>query len=138
MLGESTGDGAAGPIALDPSFWSGLGKPPGSKPKPLPQINASLALEVAEMTWRKEAIRELSLAVEMAKNVVSVPRLRAILPGDMTVQGSGTSEGTFDLSGTKLRETLAWLGIDATALPPERLKGLKASGKLKSAAGGLQ
>ena len=31
---------------------------PGSKPKPLPQINASLALEVAEMTWRKEAIRE--------------------------------------------------------------------------------
>jgi uncharacterized protein involved in outer membrane biogenesis len=113
-------------------------KPATPKPQPAPQVNASLALDVQEVTWRKEAIRDVSLAVEMVKNVVSVPRLRAVLPGDMTVQGSGMPEGTFDLSGTKLRQTLAWLGVDASAVPRERLQGLKASGKLKSAAGGLQ
>jgi len=46
------------------------------------------------MTWRKEAIREVSLALEMAKNVVSVPHIKATLPGDMTVQGGGTPDGT--------------------------------------------
>jgi uncharacterized protein involved in outer membrane biogenesis len=111
---------------------------PAGKPKPPPEINASLALEVAEMTWRQDTVREVSLALEMAKNVVSVPRLSATLPGDMTVQGSGAPDGTFNLSGAKLRETLAWLGIDAAAIPKDRLQGLKASGKLKSAAGGLQ
>src|SRR5262249_23579805 len=60
------------------------------------------------------------------------------LPGDMSVQGSGTPEGTFEFSGAKLRETLAWLGIDASAVPKERLQQLKASGKLKSVPGGLQ
>jgi len=126
-------------LLAKPGLLPALPKPaPGAKPTPPPQINASLSLDVAELTWRKEVVRELSLAVELAKNVVSVPRLRAVLPGDMTVQGSGMPEGTFDLSGNKLRETLAWLGIDAAALPKDRLTGLKANGKLKSAAGGLQ
>ena len=31
FMGAGAGDGATGPIALDPSFWTGLGKPPGSK-----------------------------------------------------------------------------------------------------------
>lgn len=31
IMGENAGDGSAGPIALDPSFWTGLGRPPGSK-----------------------------------------------------------------------------------------------------------
>src|SRR5258708_4770246 len=132
---------------LDLDKWLDLlGKPgllptppaPAGKPQPPTQVNASLAIDVAEMTWRKDTIREVSLALEMAKNVMSVPRLSATLPGDMTVRGSGTPEGSFNLSGAKLRETLAWLGIDATAIPKDRLQGLQASGKLKSAAGGLQ
>jgi uncharacterized protein involved in outer membrane biogenesis len=112
--------------------------PAADKPAPAPQINASLSIDIGEMTWRKEAIREVSIAVEMAKNVMSVPRLRMVLPGAMTVQGSGMPEGTFDVSGAKLRETLAWLGVDASAIPKERLQRLTANGKLKSAAGGLQ
>jgi len=32
-------------------------------------------------------------------------------------------EGTFNLSGDKLRETLTWLGIDAAAIPKDRLQG---------------
>lgn len=111
---------------------------PAGKPQPPPQVNASLAIDVAEMTWRKDAIREVSLALEMVKNVVSVPRLKATLPGDMTVQGGAMPDGTFNLSGEKLRETLTWLGIDAAAIPKDRLQGLKASGKLKSTAGAMQ
>jgi hypothetical protein len=74
----------------------------------------------------------------MVKNVVSVPRIRATLPGDMAVQGSGTPAGTFSLSGAKLRETLRWLGIDTAGIPKERLQGVKASCKMTSAAGSLQ
>jgi hypothetical protein len=110
----------------------------GAKPKPPPQVNASLSIDIQEMTWRKDLVRDVSVALEMAKNVLSVPRLKAVLPGDMMVQGSGMPEGTFELSGGKLRETLAWLGVDASGVPEGRLQSLKASGKLKSAAGGLQ
>jgi hypothetical protein len=111
---------------------------PAGKPRPPPQVNASLAIDVAELTWRKDTIREVSLALEMVKNVVSVPRLKATLPGEMTVQGGAMPDGTFILSGEKLRETLTWLGLDAAAIPKDRLHGLKASGKLKSAAGAMQ
>ncbi len=31
FLGENPGDGATGPIVLDPSFWVGVGRPPGSR-----------------------------------------------------------------------------------------------------------
>ena len=114
-------------------------KPPaGAKPAPPTQLNASLSIDVQEMTWRKEAVHDVSLAVEVAKNVLSVPRFRAMLPGDMTVQGSGMPEGTFELSGGKLRETLTWLGVDTSGVPAGRLQSLKATGKLKAAAGGLQ
>ena len=67
---------------------------PAGKPKPPTQVNASLAIDVAEMTWRKDTIRDVSMALEMVKNVVSVPRLSATLPGDMTVQGGAMPDGT--------------------------------------------
>ncbi len=124
-------------LLIKPGFLPAPPAPAG-KPKPPTQINASLAIDVAEMTWRKDTIREVSLVLEMAKNVVSVPRLSVTLPGDMTVRGGDMPDGSFNLSGTKLRETLAWLGIDTAAIPKDRLQGLQASGKLKSAAGGLQ
>ena len=79
------------------------------------------------MIWRKDTIREVSMVFEMAKNVVSMPRISATLPGDMSVQGIGTSDGTFNLSGAKLRDTLTWLGIDAAAIPKDRLQGLSSA-----------
>jgi len=48
------------------------GAPARGKPQPTPQVNASLAIDVGEMTWRREVIRDVSLALEMVKNVVSV------------------------------------------------------------------
>ncbi len=126
---------AAGLLPVAPAPPAGAKPQP---PKPPPQVNASLSIDVREMTWRKDVVRDVSLAVEVAKNVVSVPRLKAVLPGDMTMQGSGMPEGTFELSGGKLRDTLAWLGVDASGVPAGRLQSVKASGKLKSAAGGLQ
>ena len=46
--------------------------------------------------------------------------------------------GDFSLAGPKLRDTLAWLGIDTSGVPADKLQKLDLKGKLASTANGLQ
>ena len=127
------------------------------------EMDVSLSLTIAEVLYRKGTMRDLAVALEIHKGVITVPQLKAVLPGDMVLQanaaapaapaaapakpatppappaaGAVQATGDFSLAGPKLRDTLAWLGIDTSGVPADKLQKLDLKGKLASTAGGLQ
>ena len=95
---------------------------PGLSPFP-PQLSVDLDLDIAETAFRKGTIRDLALALEIRNGAITVPRFKATLPGEMPVQAdaavdaAGKGSGSFTLAGRKLRDTLAWLDVDASGVP---------------------
>lgn len=143
-------------------------KPASLSPFP-PEMDVSLVLEIAEIAYRKGTIRDLVAALEIQNGVITVPRFKAVLPGDMHLQATAATapppatpaatpptkpptktaaappaasavlaNGEISISGTKLRETLAWLAIDVSGVPPDKLQGLDLKGKLASTENGVQ
>ncbi|WP_428671331.1 AsmA family protein [Reyranella sp.] len=108
-----------------------------------PQLGVDLDLDVGETTFRKGTIRDLVLALQVRNGAITVPRLEAVLPGEMLVQAdaavdaAGKGAGTFTLTGSKLRDTLAWLAIDASGVPEDKLHSLSVKGKAASTAGSV-
>ncbi len=132
-----------------------------------PELNVALTLDIAETLYRKATIRDLSIAFDISKGAITVPRFKAVLPGEMVVQADGAvkadtaaataatpatatpanavakppakieTSGTFSLNGSKLRDTLTWLGVDTSGMPAGRLQTLTAKGKLASTAGSV-
>lgn len=147
--------------------------PPASKPataakpgslSPFPvETDVSLSLDIAEVLYRKGTVRDLALAVEIHKGVITVPQLKAVLPGGMVLQAHAAAaaapatapakpamptakpaanpvqaSGEIALAGPKLRDTLAWLDIDTSGVPADKLQTLDLKGTLASTASGLQ
>jgi hypothetical protein len=108
-----------------------------------PQLGVDLDLDIAETAFRKGMIRDLGLALQIRNGAITVPRLKATLPGEMLVQAdaavdaAGKGAGTFTLAGSKLRDTLAWLEIDASGVPQDKLQSLSVKGKVASTAGSV-
>ena len=189
--------GAFQPSALAPASLSPPAKPaPPAKPlsfSPFPtEMDVSLSLTIAEVLYRKGTVRNLALAVEIHKGVITVPQLKAVLPGDMVLEADAAAaaasapaapakpppaaaapapaapakpppaansapakpangapangaspaavqaSGAISLAGPKLRDTLAWLGIDTSGVPADKLQALDLKGKLASTANGVQ
>jgi|GEM_PF-335257 len=124
-----------------------------------PAFTVLLSLEAKEVVYRKGSARDVALAVEIRKGVIAVPRLSATLPGDMVLRANAAatvpaapavpaakpaaapavqSAGAFSLVGPRLRETLAWLEIDTSGVPADRLQALSIEGKVASTANSLQ
>jgi hypothetical protein len=136
-------------------------------------LNVSLAIDAAEVLYRKGTIRDLSFVVEVHKGAVTVPRFKAILPGEMAVLANAAApappaatapaaaappakpaaappppakpaanavqaSGEISLVGPKLRDTLAWLEIDTSGVPADKLRTLSVKGKLASTASSVQ
>lgn len=139
------------PTAVAPSA-------PSLSPFP-PALTVLVSVDAKEVLYRKGIVRDVALAVEIRKGVIAVPRLNAILPGDMVLQANATasapaapaakpaaapganpvqSAGEFSLAGTRLRETLAWLAIDTSGVPAGKLQGLSINGKVAATANSLQ
>lgn len=138
---------AAKPAATPPA------KPPAKPPAAVarspfpPELGVSLKIDVAELLYRKRAIRDLSVAFDVRKGVMALPRFSAALPGDMTLRASAEATGDpakpaaggeFSLNGPKLRETLKWLDIDVSGVPADRLLTLSGHGKIATVADKLQ
>jgi uncharacterized protein involved in outer membrane biogenesis len=128
------------------------------------EMDVALSLAITEVLYRKGTVRDLVLAVDIHKGVITVPQLKAVLPGDMVLQANATAplapatapaaktataapapppgvvqaSGEISVAGPKLRDTLAWLGIDTSGVPADKLQKLDLKGKLASAANGLQ
>ncbi|MGZ3341114.1 MAG: AsmA family protein, partial [Reyranella sp.] len=136
-------------------------KSPSLSPFPV-QMDVALSLAITEVLYRKGTIRDLVVALDIHKGVITMPQFKAVLPGDMVVQANATApvapattpakpataaapaagvvqaSGEISVAGPKLRDTLAWLGIDVSGVPADKLQKLDLQGKLASTSGGLQ
>ena len=100
-------------------------------------LNAKLAFEIGEVIYNKQPVRNVALELEAKGGAVAVPKLAATLPGDMVLQAQSTLTGDaarpgvtgqFSLVGPKLRETLSWLAVDLSSVPPSKLQKLSLQG----------
>lgn len=109
----------------------------------LETLTAKISLEAAEVVYNKQSVRNVAIELDAKDGAVAVPRLAATLPGDMVLQASSTMSGTrvngdFSLVGPKLRDTLAWLAIDTSSVPANKLTRLSLKGQLGSNGGAVQ
>jgi uncharacterized protein involved in outer membrane biogenesis len=115
----------------------------GSGASVLDTLTAKLSLEAQEVVYNKQPVRNVALELDAKGGAVAVPKLNATLPGDMVLQARSTMSGTtvngdFSLVGPKLRETLQWLAIDVSQVPPNKLQKLSLKGRLDSSGGAVQ
>ncbi|SEO62909.1 Uncharacterized protein involved in outer membrane biogenesis [Rhodospirillales bacterium URHD0017] len=131
----------ASPGAFQPAQPAGK-TPAPPKPaslSPFPAaLDVSLALDVAEVVYRKGTVRDLAVAVEIHKGVITVPQLKAVLPGDMRVEATAQPNGALSVTGPRMRETLAWLDITPSGVPADKLQRLDLKGRLAATANGVQ
>jgi uncharacterized protein involved in outer membrane biogenesis len=134
------------PPTPPPAGSSAVPAPPAG-PSLLAGMAAKLALNVGEVVYDRQPVRNVVIELEARAGAVAVPKLSATLPGDMVLQASSTFSGDpaqpavigeFSLVGPKLRETLAWLEIDVSALPANKLTRLSMKGRMASNAGNVQ
>jgi hypothetical protein len=135
------------PIVPTASVTSPVAPAQPSGPGWLATLNAKLALEVGEVIYNKQPVRDVAVELEARGGAVAVPKFTATLPGDLAVQAKSTlagnparptASGDFSLVGPKLRETLAWLAIDVSSVPPNKLTQLSVKGRLGSNNGNVQ
>ena len=113
----------------------------------LGDLTARLAFEVGEVIYNKQPVRNVVLEIDAKGGAVAVPKLIATLPGDMVLQAQSTLTGDaarpgvtgqFSLVGPKLRETLSWLAVDLSSVPPSKLQKLSLRGRMSSTGGNVQ
>lgn len=126
--------------------------PPANAPAATSQsllgdLTAKLAFEIGEVIYNKQPVRNVVLDIDAKGGAVAVPKLTATLPGDMVLQAQSTLTGDaarpgvtgqFSLVGPKLRETLAWLAVDVSSVPPSKLQKLSLRGRMSSTGGNVQ
>ncbi len=105
-------------------------------PSPWTKIDASVAVEVAEALYNNDTIRNLSASLEMKQGVVVVPRLKATMPGGLTVDADA-GKGTLHASASHWRGTLQWLGLETGGIPDGKLETMELDGRLATKADGL-
>ena len=131
----------ASPGAFQPAQPAGKApappKPASLSPFPA-AMDVSLALEVAEVVYRKGTVRDLAVAVEIHKGVITVPQLKAVLPGDMRVQATVQANGELSVTAPRLRETLAWLEVDPSGVPSDKLQRLDLKGRIVATGSSVQ
>jgi hypothetical protein len=113
----------------------------------LGDLTAKVAFEVGEVIYNKQPVRNVVLEIDAKGGAVAVPKLSATLPGDMVLQAQSTLTGDaarpgvtgqFSLVGPKLRETLSWLAVDLSSVPPSKLQKLSLRGRMSSTGGNVQ
>jgi len=113
----------------------------------LAAITAKLSFEIGELVYNKQPVRNIALELDARRGVVAVPKLAATLPGDLVLQARSTLSGDpnrptvagdFSLVGPKLRETLAWLAVDVSSVPANKLTRMSLKGRMSSDGGNVQ
>jgi len=106
-------------------------------PSPWSKVDAEVSLEIAEALYNEDAIRDLSASFRMNKGVITIPRLKASMPGDLVID-LDAARGTLKASTAHLRDTLRWLDIDMGGIPRGRLESFSVEGKLAAKADALE
>ena len=138
QCGDPAGAGTATPAA-GPAAAPAAPAPPAAAAGWLANLSAKLAFEVGEVIYNARPLRGVALQLEARGGAVAVPKFTATLPGDLVVQASSTlsgdparptASGAFSLVGPRLRETLAWLAVDVSAIPAGKLTRLAMNGRM--------
>jgi len=113
----------------------------------LDALTAKVSIEAGEVIYNKRPIRNAVIELDAKGGTIAVPKLAAILPGDMVLQARSTMSGDparptvageFSLVGPKLRETLDWLAVDVSSVPANKLSRLSLKGRLGSNGGKVE
>ncbi len=117
------------PRPADPAPGNAIDAPALTPPKTL---GGRLSLTAEAMTWRGEVIRQARVEAALEDGRLTIEDARANLPGASTVtarasltaeNGQLAVEGHVMARAGNLREALAWAGLPAEQLPPDRLRG---------------
>ncbi|MCA0301242.1 MAG: hypothetical protein LCH95_02460, partial [Proteobacteria bacterium] len=109
-----------------------------------PVLRLQLAVEAARVRYRKDLVQDVSGAFRIDNGAFRLLELRAILPGDFRVHRKAGFEGdevhpgydgVIEVDGRDLRRTMKWIGIDTSAVPSDRLRTLRVSGKTRPVKG---
>ena len=112
---------------------------PGSFTLPK-NINASFDLAVDVIQYRGSVIRQAGVRAAMSNGEVTLERAVALLPGGSDVsligflsfiEGEARFDGEVAAASDNLRSLLDWAGVDASALPADRLRGFSYASKVK-------
>ena len=121
--------------------------PPAKGTSLLDGVTAKISVEIGEVVYNKQSIRNVAVELDAKGGAVAVPRLTATLPGDMVLQAKSvmsgdparpTVSGDFSLTGPKLRDTLKWLDVDVSSVPANKLTKLSLKGRMASSNGNIQ
>lgn len=155
--GEPLPEAASEPTtAIAPEPQSGGAQAPlgdSSMPRAKPSmelpndIDVRMALAVEAIAFRGGVVREAQLNGRLAGGEVTVSQITATGPGgvDVAVFGFVTAatgaplfDGEIDVRALDLRGTLDWLGVGLSDVPPGRLRGFEAHGKVRASAGRIE
>ncbi len=138
----------AAPVETPPPPAGATAAPaPAPAANPLAAMDARLAVEIGEVVYNRQPVRNVALELDARGGAVAVPRLAATLPGDLVLQAKSTLSGDaarpnvageFSLVGPKLRETLQWLAVDVSEVPAGKLSKLSLKGRMSSTGGNVQ
>jgi uncharacterized protein involved in outer membrane biogenesis len=113
----------------------------------LADVTAKITIDIGELDYHKQPVRDVALQLDARGGAVALPKLSAHLPGDAVLQAQSTlsgdparptAAGDFSLVAPKLRQTLQWLGVDLSHLPPDKLTQLSFKGRLTSTKGAVE
>ena len=141
----------AGPTATSTTRSTARSTAAPAPPPPtgnwLAALTARLGLEVGELIYNQQPVRNIAIEIEARNGVIAVPKFGSTLPGGLVVRAASTMSdtsarprvtGDFSLEGPKLRETLAWLRVDTSSIPADKLTRVSIHGRMGSRAGNVQ
>ena len=99
-------------------------------------IDADVDVTIDALTWREGVIRQATVRLGLDDGEVKIRPVSALLPGGAKVDLVGRLDadgddpwmiGVAEIAAEDLRAILSWLGVDASAVPADRLRRLSAS-----------
>lgn len=115
------------------------GGPPATDFPLLDGIGLKLDVLADQVSWGGDAIRDVRLLASLADGRWDVAGLNATLPGNTVVaiagdiraeQGRPRTDMSLEITADSLRDTLAWLGVDVSTVPLERLRQARLTGRV--------
>ncbi len=103
---------------------------------PWSRVSANVTVAIAEALYNNETMRDFSAALDMKKGVVVVPRLKASLPGGLSIDVDA-AKGPVRPVGQPSPRHAEMAGVDTSGVPSGKLETLTAQGTLAAKAGGL-
>jgi uncharacterized protein involved in outer membrane biogenesis len=131
------GDRATGQPGGDPASKAGA---PSNAGFALPKsLNATIETKIEALRYRGGVIRQAALNAQLTAGELTISQLTARLPGSADVSlfgfvaerdGVPAFGGQGEANADDLRGLLAWLGIDVSAVPLDRLRKLALTAKV--------